>query len=32
LKGDKRYAFICQRLELDHGDYWKVKRLLKHDN
>lgn len=29
LKGDKRYAFICQRLGmLDHGDYRQVKRLL----
>jgi hypothetical protein len=29
LKGDKRYAFICQRLGLlDHGDYRQIKRLL----
>ena len=29
LKGDKRYAFICQRLKLgDHGDYRQIKRLL----
>lgn len=29
LKGDKRYAFICQRLgKLDHGDYRQINRLL----
>ncbi len=29
LKGDKRYAFICQSLGLlDHGEYRQVKRLL----
>jgi hypothetical protein len=29
LKGDKRYAFICKKLEmLDHGDYRQIKRLL----
>jgi len=29
LKGDKRYAFISQRLGLvDHGDYRQIKRLL----
>ena len=32
LKGDKRYAFICERLGLlDVGDYRKIRKLLKKD-